>query len=152
MRSTRFFAGSLVLSAVVLVAAGCETSSMSLKDTSIQYACPVCDTNYVTEGDWVQHVQVRHPEADGAAIAKVEVDHDRLMFKYACPVCDMGYMSEAEWRIYMAQHQGEKNIMRPKVRIMKEEQTAQGTLKSYACPVCDTQFVTEEQWKQSGKQ
>jgi len=75
---------------------------------SVEYACPVCDTDYLTEADWKQHVKAHHPRVGKAPIARAVSSQEtgKVAVEYTCPVCDTDYVTAAEWKEHVKAHHG----------------------------------------------
>jgi len=149
-RSTMKLLTLMVLASGLFI--GCATSGekrAKKSSTTVEYACPVCDTGFITEAQWVEHVKKHHPnkEAVVARTAK-KAGLQRGKVELGCPVCDTGFMSPEEWHDYVVTSPLGKKMRTPKVRVKKWVRSDTGSQTLYACPVCDTGFLTEAEWRE----
>lgn len=102
------------------------------RDVDVLY-CPICNSGFITEAEWQQHLEVNHPEAAGKAEKPQKMSRKEFARKmaagsagdqeiYYCPVCDSGFISEAEWRHYLQLNYPDVDITGKKpMKIKKSE-------------------------------
>jgi uncharacterized C2H2 Zn-finger protein len=116
-------------------------------DVAIEYGCPVCDTGFMSEEEWVRHAKKEIPDAE-PVVARISKESGvgRPKVELGCPVCDTGFMTPKEWDRYKSE--SKLKFVTPKVRVKSKVKTVRGEDNRYACPICDTGFVTEAEWKE----
>lgn len=138
----------VIVAAVGFVSMGCSTAGdyFSVAD-SVEYACPVCDTGFMSEAEWKEHVKNHHPGKRPVRVLDVKKTRaGDVKIKYDCPVCDTGYMSAAEWDDYASRERPGKKGAFPTFRLKNVVKTDRGSEVHYACALCDTGFITRDQW------
>jgi uncharacterized C2H2 Zn-finger protein len=147
---TRIFILVAVVSMMFL--GGCASvGSRSGSMVTVDYKCPVCDSGFLTEAEWAEHVKHHGSSAVGAVVKTVKSKNHVPAIQYECPVCDTGFISVAEWQEHMARNHVGKKAIAPEVRIKKVLNVDQSAYTLYACPVCDTGFMSESEWQEHVK-